>query len=287
MAAIRQSDLNVDVKGDPNSGLTPAIFIHDFMTDTRLFDKVLKEGSSLLSNATCACYDLRGFGLSPIPTQPYSRLDDVAAVHASAGTAPAHMLGCGLGGTIALEYALAYPERVRSVSLISSGLPGHDWQRGRNTYFIVPPVAEGRVANDGEIAAGLELARAWTEQSPEWKQLIRKGGPNAELLQTMLGDYSGFHFWGEDQLDPDPCSGDPLSMRIGGVQPPVLAMVGAEEMKSDFGAIGHEIVKGVQRVAFNDRRVHVLDGAGHFGTLESPVSCIELVSRFWMSTEHQ
>jgi pimeloyl-ACP methyl ester carboxylesterase len=144
---------------------------------------------------------------------------------------------------------------------------------------------EGRIANDDEIAAGLELARAWTEQSPEWELLNRKEGPNAELLQTMLGDYSGFHFWGEDQLDPDPCSGDPLSMRIGGVRPPVLAMVGAEEMDSDFDAIGHEIVKGVQAVAFNDRRVHLLEGAGHFGILESPGQCIELISRFWNSTE--
>jgi 3-oxoadipate enol-lactonase len=285
MASTSLSDLHYEVMGIPDAGRNPAIFIHDFITDKRLFNNVLTEQTSLLKSAICVRYDLRGFGKSPVPDRPYSRLDDLAAVHSCVGEAPAHVVGCGLGGTIALEYAIACPERVRSVTVVSSGLPGHSWQRGQNTFFVVPPVTENRVIDDNMRVAGLQLAREWAKQSPEWRHAIDKGGQGAALLRDMLDEYTGFHFWGDDPLDPDPCSGAPLSMRLAGVGAPVLVMVGEEEVDTDFGAIGREITNAVPSVAFHARQLHALKGAGHFGTLESPAECTELISEFWASLE--
>jgi len=64
--------------------------------------------------------DNRGVGRSDVPMPPYSiptMAADVAAVMAAAGIDSAHIFGISMGGMIAQELTLRYPERVRSLIL--------------------------------------------------------------------------------------------------------------------------------------------------------------------------
>lgn len=65
-------------------------------------------------------FDNRGVGLSDIPEGPYSipeMAGDAAAVLDAAGVQRADVFGISMGGMIAQEFALAYPERVGKLVL--------------------------------------------------------------------------------------------------------------------------------------------------------------------------
>jgi pimeloyl-ACP methyl ester carboxylesterase len=286
------TDLYVEVVGDLRAAAPPALFIHDFMTDVRLFDGILQPQSPLLQRANCVRFDLRGFGSSPEPTGCYNRSEDVAAVHALAGPPqPAHLVGAGLGGGVALEYALAFPDAVASVCLVSSGLPGHAWKRAMRAYFRLPLLDDVKppAGLSEERLAAKELCRAWVEQSPEWQEALGRGDGVSEMLLDMYRRYSCFHFWGDDMLSPDPFEEEmPLSVRIKDVQAPVLVMVGEHESvgdTADFRLIGEEIISTVPLPAYGKREVNTLRGAGHFGTLEAPLECEKCIANFWASLE--
>jgi proline iminopeptidase len=74
-------------------------------------------------------YDQRGAGRSTSPPDnPASYtfekyVQDLEAVRAQIGVERVHLLGHSWGGLLAMRYAVAYPEQVRSIVLMGSGAP--------------------------------------------------------------------------------------------------------------------------------------------------------------------
>jgi len=91
-------------------------------------------------------FDNRGVGDSDVPEGPYSvpmMAADAIAVLDAAGIESAHVLGVSLGGFIAQELALSYPERLRKLVLVSTA-PGSVPpsfpmpERGRQAFALFP-----------------------------------------------------------------------------------------------------------------------------------------------------
>jgi proline iminopeptidase len=85
-------------------------------------------------------YDQRGMGGSSAPADDGAyRLDnyvaDLDAVRDGLGVAKIHVLGHSFGGLVAMAYAAAHPERVASLTLVSSGAPSWDDHEAGNVGF--------------------------------------------------------------------------------------------------------------------------------------------------------
>jgi 3-oxoadipate enol-lactonase len=77
----------------------------------------------LAAGLTVVSFDNRGLGQSGRPAGPYTSrqgADDVRAVVEALGIDSFHLVGCSMGGLIALEYALAYPLGLRSLTLANT-----------------------------------------------------------------------------------------------------------------------------------------------------------------------
>lgn len=137
-------------------------------------------------------WDLRGTGESDAPAGPYtlsSLVADLDAVVSAVGSRRVHLVGAGLGGAIALEYARRH-DRVASLTLLGtapgravdedalSGLavPTDDPDALRDSLAVafapgVPPahpetieqIAEWRAADDAKPARFRDQMAAWLE----------------------------------------------------------------------------------------------------------------------------
>jgi len=107
------------------AGEGPAVvFVHAGICDSGMWDH---QWQSLASGRRLLRYDMRGYGRSPLPPEPYSSARDLLDVMDAAGIERAALVAVSLGGRVALEVALVEPARVSGLVVVGSGLPGHDW----------------------------------------------------------------------------------------------------------------------------------------------------------------
>ena len=98
----------------------PVIMVHGIGARRQSWSRLV----DLLSDRfTCITYDLRGHGESPLPAARFGLEDlvaDLEALRLRLGIDAAHVIGHSLGGMIGPAYARVYPDRVRSLGLLST-----------------------------------------------------------------------------------------------------------------------------------------------------------------------
>lgn len=100
------------------------VLIHPGLWDSRTWDP---QWEPFAARHRVVRYDVRGYGRSSRPDgAPYSHVRDLKAVMDAAGLERAALVGCSMGGAIALNAALSIPERVTALVLAASGLDGFE-----------------------------------------------------------------------------------------------------------------------------------------------------------------
>jgi len=211
--------------------------------------------------------DLRGFGRSDPPTgEGYMHADDLKALLDCLDIPEAHVVGFCLGGGVAIDFALQYPQSATALVVINTRLGGCALQD--------PAVAEG-FASVGAIGrkSGIEAARA------HWLALDLfdsvRGKPDIfARLTEMIADYSGWH-WTHD--DPKIEFSPPAVDRLHEIAAPTLVVAGGRDLPDwkRMCAIVAERVPGAQYVEMPD--------VGHFPSLEDPAAFMEAVLAFLAS----
>lgn len=247
MAEVNGTRLYYEVAGSGD----PVVLVHAFTLDTRMWNDQFE---SLARDFRVIRYDARGFGKSapPKPGEPYSNADDLATLLDHLDARQAHVVGLSMGGRFALDYAVTYPDGLRSLVVIDGVIGGWQWSREWLSAYA-PIVDAGRkrdVAQAKSLWLGLPLF-APARQKPEV----------GARLKQMVDDYSGWHFVNQN---PERAVSPPALGRLGAVRAPTLVLVGERDLP-DF----HRMSERLERDIPGARRATIA-GAGHMANMEAP-----------------
>src|SRR5260370_25876037 len=106
-------------------GGDPLVLIHGGYMDRRMWDDQLVV---FAQDYRVIRYDVRGFGKSELPQVPSADRQDLASLLAFLGIEKTYLLGLSLGGVIALDFTLDYPDMVEALILVGSPIPGFPYE---------------------------------------------------------------------------------------------------------------------------------------------------------------
>jgi pimeloyl-ACP methyl ester carboxylesterase len=117
---------HVDVNGArlwiEDEGDGPAIlFVHGGLGDSRLWEP---QARALSARFRCIRYDMRFWGRSESPGTEFSAVDDAIGVLDALGVDRAALVGLSMGGGLALDIALAHPQRTWALVHVAAGVTG-------------------------------------------------------------------------------------------------------------------------------------------------------------------
>ena len=102
----------------------PIVFIHGGFCDLRVWDD---QFHTFTRDYKAIRYDLRGYGKSTLPIlkEGYKHQDDLKALLVYLGIPKAHICGQSLGGAIAVDFVLSYPEMCKSLIVLGPWIFGY------------------------------------------------------------------------------------------------------------------------------------------------------------------
>ncbi len=123
-AHVGGGKLYYEVAGDAKDRAV-VVLMHAGFLDRRMWDEQFellpKRGYRALR------YDLRGSGLSDRPAGPYDDERDLKELLDHAGVKSVIPVGISNGGSVAIDFALTYPERVSGLVLVAPTVDGYEY----------------------------------------------------------------------------------------------------------------------------------------------------------------
>jgi 3-oxoadipate enol-lactonase len=246
------------------------VFVHAAIADSRMWQPQWTAFSDRHRVVRC---DLRGFGRSGLEAGSFSHCNDVLAVLDRAGVESAVVVGASLGGRVAMEVALAAPERVSGLVLVAAGLPGHDWSPAVRAFSDTEDDAIARGDIDGAVDMNLAFwldgpDRDRADVSADTRALVAAMQRRAiDLALPLLGQSN------EALAVPD------VARRLGDIVVPTLVVVGDADVP-DMMQIARNLAATIPNAA-----IHVIADAAHLPSLEAPDTFNPLLGDFLASLD--
>lgn len=257
-----------DRGGEP--GRRTVLLVHAAVADRRMWDP---QWPALAADHDVVRLDLRGFGGSDsAPAGPVDRTADVLGLLDELGVEVCDIVASSFGTGIAVETALAAPERVRSLVLAP---PGGSLLARMTSDFRAFLDAERAALEAGDVDAAVEAnveawvvgrARTLADVDPAVAAAVRRMQRRAFEVDETLGDL--------DEVEAEP----PALDRLGDVRAPTLVVIGGHDLETCHDA-AQRVVAGVP----DARRVDWADVA-HLPSLEAPGRFTELVLD-WLTSQ--
>lgn len=264
MAEVTARGLRFHVQTLQTQGRTTAdppvvVFVHGLVLDNLASFYYTLAGPVADAGAVSVLYDLRGHGRSDRPPAGYGAEEAVAdlfaVLDALGHRTPVHMVANSFGGVIALNAALARPERVAGLVMIEAYGPGDrgsDW-----TEDMLNTLSKSALMLEYENLADQMFAIGWRQQAKQ-----------AVIYDALIN--------GTSLLD-DLTAVEPVRpTELEDVTCPVLAVYGE---RSNVVGAGRMLAKYVP-----DCTLHILPGLNHSILRDATADLAEIVVQ-WL-TQH-
>jgi pimeloyl-ACP methyl ester carboxylesterase len=240
----------------------PIIFLHAGMADSRMW---AGQADFFARDFDVIRPDTRGFGGSELPPGPWSAEHDILALMDALELKPAHLVGCSMGGGMAIDFALQHPERISKLVLVGAALGGVAPKPEH--FHLFQKAQAARQARDYEALndAMLELFLDGPQRRPgyvskEIRELVHDMNERAVRVDLEKSPPAG--------LDP------PAATRLGEITAPALVVVGDADVPTVL-EIADQLVAGIPNA-----RKAVIHDAAHLPNMEHPEEFNRTVSDF-------
>jgi pimeloyl-ACP methyl ester carboxylesterase len=231
----------------------PVVFLHAGVCDKRMWDQqmaaVAEDGWHAIA------YDRRGYGETESADVPFSHIDDLDAVLRKRDIYAAVLVGCSLGGGLALDFALRYPGRVLGLVLIGTSVTGSPWSATEAESQIEAAEEDAFERGDWDMLNRVQ-AHEWLDgpRGPSG----RVGGAARDLFLNMNRKALSKPGLSQEERPPEAWS------RVANVGAPTMLLVGDQ----DFTALidRHDHLSEEMPNAF----AAVLEGVAHIPSIERP-----------------
>jgi len=259
-AEVNGASLYYELKGEGR----PIVLVHGGNLDCRMWDPQFGKYARAFKVLR---YDVRGFGRSSDPGQPFSSVEDLKGVMQALGIGRASVVGLSLGGRIALDFALTYPAMVDALVLAGPGLSGFEW----------PPESAARIAKivDAAKSQGPEAAMELWLKDPYMAPAMENPDLASRIRRIAMDNTK---VWSRPPT-PETIPAPPASERLGSVQTPTLVIVGSRDVP-EIQQIVEKIASGIPGA----KKV-VVSGAGHMVNMEKPAAFDAAVLNFLSNLE--
>ena len=239
------------------------VLLHGLGGDTRGWDYNFGE---FARHYRTIRYDMRGYGQSGAPEQPYTHEDDLKALLDYLGISRAHIVGQSFGGEQGLNFVLAYPDRVLSFVSVAGGIAGAE-----GLPDSPPEDAEAYAAMGAALQSGDLDGAAKAILDLKMFQVVRKDSKLSAELVRIFADYFTRHGTDTNTLLPAQV---PAAKRLGEVKAPSIYIVGDHDIEQNQ-RLADLFVAGIPRA----RKV-VMSGCDHLSFLTKPKKFNQIVLRF-------
>ncbi|WP_130859737.1 alpha/beta fold hydrolase [Gracilibacillus phocaeensis] len=202
-------DLHYEVAGSGQ----PVILLHSGGADLRDWTFI---APLLAKHYMVVSYDGRGAGKSPDPTGDVNCVEDLKALLDHLQIHKAVLVGHSMGGQVATDFSLEYPEYVSALIVIAPALTGFDYSADFLDYMN----------NINAVAPNVEKMMEVSQSAASYR--VVQASPHKELVDEMLRHHikRTFQWPGFELIWPAP----PAVKRLNELVVNTLFIIGTEEL---------------------------------------------------------
>ena len=240
----------------------PLVLIHGFTLDTRMGDDQFEVFSK---HHRVVRYDMRGYGQSALPVlvEGYSHADDLRALLDHLGITKTHVIGLSMGGRVAVNFTVEYPERTVSLITVDTVLGGFTYSEEWSAFL-------GMLFSKAR-QSGVETSKELFLNSGLFQPALENPEVTSRLAEMVLS-YSGWNLL--NPPGPEISLEIPAAKQLNKIDVPTLVIVGERDLQ-DFRDIADALECGIPKAT----KV-IIPGVGHISNMEAPEKFNEVVLSF-------